>query len=166
MGFFPPSLESVTYGTNGQTTQSYALNKRQSIALASRLNVAFLMRIVDRWQELESAKPKALPNFTNPAEAARAWADKHEALELETAAHVETKVQLEAKSTQLDQSKEYFSIKRVAANNGVSWQSYKWRTLIATGAPYVKIFDANYGQVNAYHLTAWKLAYPEARLPF
>ena len=52
-----PSLESVVYGTNGQTLQSYALNKRQSFALASRLNVAYLMNVIDRWQELENPRP-------------------------------------------------------------------------------------------------------------
>lgn len=56
-GEIPPALQSVTYNAQGQTTQSYALNKRQSFALASRLNVSFLMRIVDRWQELENSKP-------------------------------------------------------------------------------------------------------------
>lgn len=33
--------------------ETYQLNKRQSIAVAARLNTALLMRIVDRWQELE-----------------------------------------------------------------------------------------------------------------
>ena len=164
-----PALQSVTYNAQGQTTQSYALNKRQSFALASRLNVSFLMRIVDRWQELENNKPQ-LPQ-TLP-DALRAYADEveehdktKEALELEQTQHDATRTQLEYTSTQLDQSKEYFSIKRVAANNGVSWKVYSWRKLKATGAPIVKIFDANYGEVNAYHHTAWKLAYPDAIIP-
>ena len=33
--------------------ETYQLNKRQSIAASARLNTALLMRIVDRWQELE-----------------------------------------------------------------------------------------------------------------
>lgn len=36
---------------------------------------------MDRWQELESQAskpPPALPDFTNPAEAARAWALQYE----------------------------------------------------------------------------------------
>jgi hypothetical protein len=33
--------------------ETYRLNKRQSIAVSARLNTALLMRIVDRWQELE-----------------------------------------------------------------------------------------------------------------
>lgn len=36
---------------------TYALNKRQSLAVAAKLNTALLMRVIDRWQELEEAKP-------------------------------------------------------------------------------------------------------------
>jgi phage regulator Rha-like protein len=36
-----------------QLIETYQLTKRQSIAIAARLNTALLMRIVDRWQELE-----------------------------------------------------------------------------------------------------------------
>ena len=35
---------------------TYALNKRQSIAVAARLNTSLLMSIIDRWQELEDAQ--------------------------------------------------------------------------------------------------------------
>lgn len=44
---------STVYNDKGQTIQTYQLDKRQSIAVASRLNTALLMRIIDRWQELE-----------------------------------------------------------------------------------------------------------------
>ena len=37
----------------GRPFDTYELDKRQSIAVAARLNTALLMRIVDRWQELE-----------------------------------------------------------------------------------------------------------------
>ena len=39
-----------------QYIDTYQLNKRQSIAAAARLNTALLMRIIDRWLELESAE--------------------------------------------------------------------------------------------------------------
>lgn len=38
-------------------------------------------KIIDRWEVLEIEKQKAIlsiPNFNNPAEAARAWADQYE----------------------------------------------------------------------------------------
>ena len=91
----------------------------------------------------------------------KAAVEAEEALELEKTNHEATKevlqitkVDLETTNTQLDNSKEYFSIKRVAANNGVHWKTYNWRLLKSTRAPIVKIFDANYGNVNAYHATA------------
>ena len=39
-----------------ETIETYQLNKRQSIAVSARLNTALLMRIIDRWQELEDAQ--------------------------------------------------------------------------------------------------------------
>ncbi len=43
-----------------ETIKTYQLDKRQSIAVAANLNTALLMRIIDRWQELESqAAPDA-----------------------------------------------------------------------------------------------------------
>jgi hypothetical protein len=48
-------VTQIEYRTSeGNTYQTYQLDKRQSIAVAARLNVALLMRIVDRWHELET----------------------------------------------------------------------------------------------------------------
>lgn len=59
------------------------VGKRDSIVVVARLSPAFTARIVDRWIELESKSSlPALPNFNNPAEAARAWADQVEANQL------------------------------------------------------------------------------------
>ena len=40
------------------------LDKRQSVAVAAKLNTALLMRVIDRWQELESKQ--AAPQFNIP----------------------------------------------------------------------------------------------------
>ncbi|GGZ83099.1 DNA-binding protein [Ignatzschineria indica] len=59
------------------------VGKRDSIVVVARLSPEFTARIVDRWLELESQSSlPALPNFNNPAEAARAWADQVEANQL------------------------------------------------------------------------------------
>lgn len=65
-----PVLEYVFSGEKG---------KRDSIIVVAQLSPEFTARLVDRWQELESrvAAP-AIPNFANPAEAARAWAEQYE----------------------------------------------------------------------------------------
>lgn len=69
---------------------------------------------------------------------------------------------------QLDVSKQWFSIKRVALHNGITFRDISWRKLKAAsssvGREVKKIFDANYGEVNAYHEDAWEIAYPELEL--
>lgn len=62
-----PSFGTITkisymfqIGQGGQRTAvTYALNKRQSIAVAAKLNVSLLMQIIDRWQQLEDAAASA-----------------------------------------------------------------------------------------------------------
>ena len=65
---------------------------------------------------------------------------------------------------ELDESKDYYSIKRVAFANNISWKEIDWRKLKREshlqGKDVVKIFDANYGEVNTYHRTIWEVIYP------
>lgn len=69
---------------------------------------------------------------------------------------------------ELDKSKEWYTIKRVAQLNGVSWKDFSWRKLKQTSAELgygvKKIFDANYGNVNVYHVKVWKCVYPNLEL--
>lgn len=59
------------------------------------------------------------------------------------------------KTEQLDESKEWYSIKRWAQIHHRNWRSYNWRKLKAVsyelGYAVKKIFDANYTEVNLYH---------------
>lgn len=68
-----PPLVEIRTATNPGT--AYLIGKRDSYVIVAQLSPEFTARLVDRWQELEEAAagPK-LPNFDNPAEAARAWA--------------------------------------------------------------------------------------------
>jgi prophage antirepressor-like protein len=65
---------------------------------------------------------------------------------------------------ELDESREYFTVKRVAALNGIYWKKINWKALKNTSAAMEldvrKIFDGNYGKVNAYHISVWKHEYP------
>lgn len=67
--------------------------------------------------------------------------------------------------SQLDISKDWYSIKRVAALNGVDWKTFDWRKLKQNGKQMgfqvKKIFDANYGEVNTYHRDVWEATYPK-----
>ncbi|PTL88838.1 phage regulatory protein/antirepressor Ant [Halomonas litopenaei] len=72
-------LATFDYEHRGNTYQEYRFNKRDSLVLVARLSPEFTAAVVDRWQQLEQQEAKpALPDFTNPVEAARAWADEVE----------------------------------------------------------------------------------------
>lgn len=98
--------------------------------------------------EVTSEMPKSLP------EALRAYAD---ALEREQKL-LEDKTELEVK---LDEAKEWFSIKRMQKLNFP--RKFDWRELkresYRLGKPIKKVFDQNYEEVNAYHLSVWESLY-------
>ena len=55
------------------------LDKEEALCLVSGYNIKMRMAIIKRWNELEAQnKGPALPNFNDPIEAARAWADSQE----------------------------------------------------------------------------------------
>lgn len=87
------------------------------------------------------------------AEALRRLADEVEAKE-------QIQYQLEQKTEQLDESKEWYSVKRWAKEHNMNWRSINWRRMKALsyglGYEIKKIFDANYGQVNIYHINVFK----------
>lgn len=62
---------------------------------------------------------------------------------------------------ELDQSKEWYSIKRMEMLNPD--KTFNWRTLKAEsekmGIERKDVFDANYGEVKAYHKSVWESLY-------
>ncbi|MCM1731272.1 Rha family transcriptional regulator [Bacteroides uniformis] len=103
-----------------------------------------------------NAMEKKLKELSAPqtyAEALRRLADEVEEKE-------RTKALLEQKTEQLDESKEWYSIKRWAKEHNMNWRSINWRKMKALsyglGYEIKKIFDANYGRVNIYHINVFK----------
>ena len=81
----PPMADGIK-AANGVATQVYIFSGEQgrldSIVVVAQLSPEFTAALVKRWDELERgvAQPVVtLPDFTNPALAARAWADEVEA---------------------------------------------------------------------------------------
>lgn len=71
---------------------------------------------------------------------------------------LEDKTELEIK---LDEAKEWYSIKRMEKLNPP--RKFNWRELKAEslrmGKEIKKVFDQNYGEVNAYHSSVWESLY-------
>jgi phage antirepressor YoqD-like protein len=70
-----------TMDSRGYTVE-FQLRRREVDILLTGYSVPLRAKVIDRWRELEAeaAKPQvfALPDFTNPAIAARAWASEFE----------------------------------------------------------------------------------------
>lgn len=77
--------QNYIHAQNGQQYVEYISDKRDSLVIVARLSPEFMAVVIDRWQELEANASQpvvALPDFTNPAEAARAFADQYEAKQI------------------------------------------------------------------------------------
>ena len=70
------SKMDIVYNEKGQSIETYVLDKRQSMAVSAALNTALLMRVIDRWQELESIQaPKPMSQLEMIAGMAGAMVD-------------------------------------------------------------------------------------------
>lgn len=92
-------FESSYRDSTGRTLPMFNLPKELTLTLVAGYSAPLRHRIVLRWQELEeAAKGPALPNFGNPAEAARAWALEFERAEEQARLAVEHAKKVSAQS--------------------------------------------------------------------
>lgn len=150
-------IPSTYKDASGKENKCYKVTKMGCDFLANKFNgekgIIFTARYVKRFDEMERGQvPKDFPS------ALRAYADEVERRQI-------AEQENEKLHQELDYSKDWYSIKRVAAMNGVDWKTFNWRKLkeksIELGYGVKKIFDANYGEVNTYHRNVWEAAYPE-----
>ena len=178
-----PPMGAGQKSANGVVVQEYLVSKRDSFVVVAQLSPEFTAALVDRWQELESRQQISIPDFSNPAAAARAWAEQFEiaqAIGIQRDQAVATKAEIGARreatamntasqavkkvaalEVQLDHSKEYCTIKRMEMlKHG---QKFEWRRLKSTctemDIPSIDVFDQNYGTVKSYHVDVWLEAY-------
>ena len=81
------NFEHIFKDSYGRDQTGFILPKKEVLCLVSGYSIKLRMAIIDRLEELENQVP-ALPDFTNPAAAARAYADqweKNEKLSIENA---------------------------------------------------------------------------------
>ena len=145
---------SIQYkDSSGKSNVMLELDKDLSLTLAGQYEPKIAYHVAQSF----NAVPQ-LPDFNNPAAAARAWADKHEALQLEQQKTAEL-------STALDKEFGYCSILRAARFLGVSEKVFNWRPLKAEslriGYPAKKAPSPRYGYQNLYPLQAFKTCYPD-----
>ena len=180
---FVGSIRSWTHPQNGQEYEEFLLDKDTCFTLMLGYDAVARMKLVKRWQQLEESSGHLIPDFSNPAEAARAWAIQYEEKTkaiaiaeeaIRTKAEIGSKREASAMATasakskevsrlqiELDKSSEYATVKRMEmAYHG---QRFNWRLLKSAsqdlGIPAREVFDANYGTVKSYHADAWREAY-------
>jgi len=100
-----PIFGHIYKDSYGREQNCYLLPKREVIILVSGYSIPLRAKIVDMLEELESELMKnqvAIPDFTNPSEAARAWADIYDQKQLAFAQRdeaIRTKAHINNKKT-------------------------------------------------------------------
>lgn len=142
--------------SSGKENQMYVMNRKGFTLLAmgftGKKALDFKSDFYDAFENLEN-RLKELQKPLTYADALRQLADEVEAKQ-------KTQILLEQKTEQLDESQEWYSVKRWAKEHHMNWRSIDWRKLKAIsyelGYEIKKIFDGNYGQVNIYHRSVFE----------
>lgn len=169
----------------GRQQRCYVFPKREACLMAMSYSYELQAVVYDRMTALEAKAVQtfSLPNFTDPAEAAVAWAAEYKAKQqaiVERDHAIATKAQIGSKreatamantatanrklkaiESQLDQARDYASVKKVEA---LTKRKYEWKPLkhwsVEHGIEIKKAFDANYEKgVNTYSSSAWLAVY-------
>lgn len=168
---------------------SFSLDYSHTMALVSGYNVKLRKAIIDRWIELEQAAahvaPKpviTLPDFTDPAAAAIAWAAEYQAKQaamLERDEAIRTKAQIgsrreaTAMATAAKATREAAKMAElvgravnhacVLAVQAATGAKYAWPPLkaycLTNGLPILRVHSEAYGEVNSYPAAAWLEVY-------
>ena len=124
-------------------------------------NVIFLSRKPESKKFKKWVTSEVLPSIRKTGSYVQTPRTYIQALE----ALIEAEREKENLKIELDESKEYYTVKRVANINRIPWRSISWKNLInssnAMGMEIKKVFDPNLTKVSAYHIDVWRYEYPE-----
>lgn len=184
-----PQESSYIHPQNGQTYCEFLLNFRETMLVISGFNAKVRAKIIDRWMELEQAAapvaPKpviTLPDFTDPAAAAIAWAAEYQAKQaamLERDEAIRTKAQIgsrreaTAMATAAKATREAAKMAElvgravnhacVLAVQAATGAKYAWHPLkaycLTNHLPILRVHSEAYGEVNSYPAAAWLEVY-------
>lgn len=90
---------------NNQDRPCYNLTKTESLFVATKFNDEARAKLVLRWEDLEKKSRMgvvAIPDFSNPADAARAWAEQYEQRQIECKRADEAEQQVVELSNQIE----------------------------------------------------------------
>lgn len=73
----------------------YKFGKKGAMQLALKYDAVTRYKVIEKIEELENASKPKIPNFNNPAEAARAWADQFEEAEKQKCINLQNKPKVE-----------------------------------------------------------------------
>lgn len=73
---------SIYLDAYGREQSQFSLDKDHTLTLLLGYDAKARLKVIRRWQELEASQAPSLPDFSNPAEAARAWAEQYEKAQL------------------------------------------------------------------------------------
>lgn len=113
--------DTYKHPQNGQTYPCYRFPKREACLMAMSYSYELQAMVFDRMTAMEEQLKKpvvALPDFTNPAEAARAWAEQFEAKQLAEKQIAVLAPKAEALETIADTTNTY-NIRECAKNIGI-----------------------------------------------
>ena len=165
-----------THPQNGQAYDEFVLDKDTCLTLLLGYDAVARMKVVKRWQELESkAQPTELTRMdilklAMESEEARIKAEAERDHAIATKAYIGSRREATAMAAAsaaknalvqlqsvLGQSVKVASVKAIEK---LTKTRYEWRPLMRwcdeNEVPVGKVFDEQYGQVNAYPADAWK----------
>jgi len=177
IGLHAPDFSGTWKNSKGNTYECYNLPEDLVVTLITGYRADLRYKVVKELERLRKEKASAaLPDFSNPVAAARAWADAQEARMIaeQTKAQIGARREATAMNTasqavkranrlekELDRAQQYASVKRMQdlhSRHDFNWRELK-KAAEAMALPSIDVFDQNYGSVKAYHADVWRKVY-------